>query len=1280
MKTFAPQSSRGVALVVTLIMLSIITVVAVAFLALSHSERRAVAQSSNLLDAENAADAALERAKAQILATILADTNHWQGPGLMVSVTSTNFDDPLLAFPYGDPADGTADAQDIQKIASLRNDPRPPVFVNTNRPGIPPGPREFRYYLDLNRNGLPETNGLLPVLDATGQMLRDAAGQPIYDYFTGDPEWLGVQERLGGVHGPDNKFVSRYCFLIQPVGQTLDLNFSHNLAAQDPGQPYYHYYRREGFATYEVNLGAFLCDLNTNLWNPNTAADRYRYQPPNWNPANPRPEAWGAAFADAMELIQYRYNGWYWDQFPLRGLASLRVNQIFPPPQPPFAGWTMFVSDQIPGLAQADPTVPEDDLTGEAPWPGGASTNHFFSVHDFFDASKARAFPNFSARLRAASTNLSSYDRYTFYRMLSQLGTDSPRESGRINLNYVNIGTDLNGRALTAADLIEWTNVSLYFPVRYHDRVWTNGSELFFHAATHRMFRDEEFEDALGQAYFGRNFSWDSGIPVYVGGRAGYLVTNNNQVVLKPFYNPRVHQLLQVAANVHDAALGSKYGEPYPYYPTVFRPQFSVRGGDVFITNYVEEAGTNFLGRPWHVLEFLDPAAPNVGPDDNVYGIPLVLGARKGYPSFNELICQSAVQTERKVQLTKPSPDARPNVTNQMFLIGVSNLVGFEVWNPYTNAFPRPLEMVFGTVLTTVLTNDLGLTVVSNLAANGHLSLPANFWSGFNYRRPTNSFLLPLLTNLVALSDSVFYLTPTPGLRPAGLGDRFEQVNGSYTNKWGLMVTNRLLYYMVDNGHVVDAVAFDNLGGYFDINAELDRPLGDAGGTVANVWDTRPDGRLTRGVMNQVIVSLEPGESTDQDWRDFSRDPRSGDDRLKAISAFRVFCGFPPLPGYSTNDLPATNTALQTPFSPVRKMWQTTSWQVNDPLVHQLADHLRDDTNNAVVQTVRPRTALPDVGQNLRKINPRYKPWGGNPDRDDTASPDDNDSSVAVKDIGVRNANDWGFPTNKFANVGWVGRVHRGTPWQTVYLKAHKPDTGTEPFWHRHTGAAFMRESHPTNDWRLLDYFTVSQHPNAARGQLSINQPGLAAWSAVLSGVMVTRLVDAGGQLVKENVPIQPAAFNDPVLGTPAAPVSPLQMIWSAINRERTLNNAAPHRRFTRLGDILSVPELSIASPFLAQGAGRDVSSLLTDYDVECIPQQILSLLTLGDARFVIYCWGQSLKPAHVVASGTHARLADNYQITGEVATRSVVRIDFDNNDLTKPRAVVESFNFLPPE
>ncbi len=184
--------------------------------------------------------------------------------------------------------------------------------------------------------------------------------------------------------------------------------------------------------------------------------------------------------------------------------------------------------------------------------------------------------------------------------------------------------------------------------------------------------------------------------------------------------------------------------------------------------------------------------------------------------------------------------------------------------------------------------------------------------------------------------------------------------------------------------------------------------------------------------------------------------------------------------------------------------------------------------------------------------------------------------------------------------------------------------------------------------------------------KLSINQSGLAAWSAVLSGVDV--LVTSTSDTI-----IQPAGAYS------AASPPPLVTLVNAINNVRATNFVTG--AFPRLGDILRVPELTVNSPFIARGAGGIVlTNQLNDEAFERIPQQILGLLKGGEQpRFVIYAYGQSLKPANnsTVMGGAYSGMCTNYQITAETATRTVVRID---GAPSNPRAVIESFSVLPPE
>ena len=83
--------------------------------------------------------------------------------------------------------------------------------------------------------------------------------------------------------------------------------------------------------------------------------------------------------------------------------------------------------------------------TAKEPWSGSDSTNHYFHVSDFFDPSKlgngAGTFTNrlgLAGSAQFASGLRPTYDRYTFYRMLDQLGSDSAPDDGKLNLNYSN--------------------------------------------------------------------------------------------------------------------------------------------------------------------------------------------------------------------------------------------------------------------------------------------------------------------------------------------------------------------------------------------------------------------------------------------------------------------------------------------------------------------------------------------------------------------------------------------------------------------------------------------------------------------------------------------------------------------------------------------------------------------------------------------------------------------------------------------------------------------------
>jgi hypothetical protein len=327
---------------------------------------------------------------------------------------------------------------------------------------------------------------------------------------------------------------------------------------------------------------------------------------------------------------------------------------------------------------------------------------------------------------------------------------------------------------------------------------------------------------------------------------------------------------------------------------------------------------------------------------------------------------------------------------------------------------------------------------------------------------------------------------------------------------------------------------------------------------------------------------------------------------------------------------------------------------------------------------------------------------------------------MAYKDPLVTNSAAWSFPTptNALASVGQLGRIHRGTPWQTVYLKSaianieadsegHIADRHHWKWWSGSYG------THPTNDWALLDTFSTALTENAGRGQIGVNQTNLPAWSAILSGVPVLRRSNNDGNNLVATV-LNPAGVNgdsflQKIVGgytnnngqfrrgivsgfvhTNGWPGDPLLTVTGPDGNPLILPKARRSLpRFQSVGEICSVETLSVGSPLLENveydesNPGRTFRPV-SDEVVERIPQQILSLLKAEEPRYVIYAWAQTLKPAPgavVTAPGPFFGLSTNYVVTGEFATKTVLRFEgalSTNAPVTQTlRSVVEDHRVL---
>ncbi|MGV3771502.1 MAG: hypothetical protein ACO1QB_01280 [Verrucomicrobiales bacterium] len=1311
------SNQRGVALVITLIMLAIVTVMAIIFLGVTRRERSAVKVTEDLYSAKNAADVALEMAKAQAIAEMSAFNSRLRYD-LFVS---TNYVNPSGFTPQGntepDPynvsytdANGNLLTGDnyLQNIRNLQFTPRVPVFVETNNNGD----SEFRYYLDFDRNRVFATNGLTPIVLDNGQILS-TNGVPIspqnfneaaLSFKVGDPEWFGTLQHPDQPHSESNRFVFRSAFIALPAGKTLDLNYVHNhvspaitddIMDQPAGNGFL---RNQGVGSWEINLAAFLRDLNTNNYAWHNAS--YAYNPPTDGSAPGINVARGETFNDARALLGYRY---------LRNRATQPpASAFFNPPRE-------IELDNIDNYGDG-PLVffnPINENANNAsrdnvnrPFPGAPSTNAFYDVQELFTLGTYSAeFSAFTNRLMQANAanRLSSYDKYTFYRLLSQMGVDSaPAIKDKVHLNY------RNTPGMISTNLQPWTN-----------------SVEFFALAADKMLKASIVTNTYPTNIAG---TWQIYTNYTIGDtlvRPNISVTNiqiwHQPLAISPYntsneYSAAIHRILQVAANVYDGLTNRTGGfgnrwRSYPHYPAVFKPIFTKTATNLYISDFIEVENADWLSStPFLTLEEYLASNNTVGETTNafLYGQPLVIGAKKGHPNFNEFSVESVVQVSRKMELVKNTQTGPAVATNQMFIVNIDNLWGIEGWNSYARDYNRDV---------TISADISSLIVLSNVTR--FTSIPLRYGTNYASTNLTVSRWPGTGTNMnlgVAGNFQVPIYSPEPLLRDAvyvtNRGNDYFITNAATASlfqpiieppQMQLYTTNRIRYWVVDKatGRIIDFVNLDKLVTHMNVSGMMNNQSRDSANGVNGLgvadpslyegefWTTNLLGAtpFTSGMSNQLAVSLGDIPVSESFWRNYNYQTQ---DKPRSIDAFRLFLGLPQI-GREQMNAP-TDLRHQVPFTPTRKLYQRNSWQANDPLVHYMANDLRNPRGPDRM-IVRPPNLPVSQESGLGKMNELYRPWGNSGIREAANSP--YAYNMQVKDPGVRGSDDWNFPitltTNgyfRFANIGWLGRIHRGTPWQTIYLKSGNENTTNWFNWAGSWG------THPIYDWKLLDVFTAAPSEEATRGLLSVNQTHTAAWSAVLSGVPVISNSIPNAQMnANLDLNLHPNPFTPYFIQPGTAQIS---NIVQSLNNARasilTTNwvfnaQGVPEARvfqknvFHHIGSVLAAPALTMRSPFLNMTETQPLYAF-TDEVVERIPQQIMSLLQLDEPRFVVYSFGQSLRPAprSLVTSAQYYGLCTNYQVTGEVITKTTFRVEGDVSDPSNPlRAVVENYKVLPP-
>ena len=275
----------GAVLVVSLVMLAVVTFLIIAYLAFAQRDRTSVNMS--IIQTQNRFLLETGRAHAQAKVKELVDNNlNYQ---LEVSQNMDGNNPQML-----NPALFKAENMVLKEKA------RVPVFHDRNGNGNAfEIDDEFRYHLNLNRD-----EGVAP----------DA----IHPYRGGDPHWVGVLENPDSPHGPKNRFIGRYAYMIVPASKTLDLNHMHN-NAKKPGEQGDWYRRGRGDRYSDLNLAGALGVLN-----PQTQPWPYiEYS------ATDQAQSQGSAFGNAALLFDYKrqqHIGSYTDIFDLFKPSQIKKN------------------------------------------------------------------------------------------------------------------------------------------------------------------------------------------------------------------------------------------------------------------------------------------------------------------------------------------------------------------------------------------------------------------------------------------------------------------------------------------------------------------------------------------------------------------------------------------------------------------------------------------------------------------------------------------------------------------------------------------------------------------------------------------------------------------------------------------------------------------------------------------------------------------------------------------------------------------------------------------
>lgn len=727
-------------------------------------------------------------------------------------------------------------------------------------------------------------------------------------------------------------------------------------------------------------------------------------------------------------------------------------------------------------------------------------------------------------------------------------------------------------------------------------------------------------------------------------------------------YTPAVQRLLQLTANIYDATTTN-------FYPSVFQPLFTTdgTGTNLFLTGYrqvvsvsgpydaqlappVDFDGVNYWQQP-----FTNGAT-------NFYNVPWIIGVRKGLPNFNQFTALNAVQVARKLEYSRLNLTAPISeyVTNQCYVIGVSNSTSVSFWNSYSNAYPNPVQ-ISGAVLTAMSLSASSNTWNSGLVAARFNWLVSN-WPGAQWTNGFYPYLKnPAAASFVSFTNGYSFISPNASFWPSTAS--FNEGTANFDPgplmplpALQLNTTNWIYAVMLDGTHVIDYVQLKPPPQSTNLTWALADPAPGTTPTSLNdgyVWATNIDNMGgIQGIDEQWFISIGLA-------------PIPYGNGVPVAQPYMVafFAG-----DTSVN----SDLNIQAPYTPVRTLYCPYALQVNDPLVHYTVSDLGGSTgnlgawqsyanlaNNVWLQsdTLPPTLPVP----NTSTLSLRFQPWS----RHGFALLDTNAYDLALRDPVVELSDDWNFPTNQSWNLSWLGQVHRGTPWQTVYLKSANLLTETNNdgvnigtnTWMAWTGdgnASDAAAMAPVTDWQIVDLLVNLLGTNNPATQFSVNNPDTGAWAVSLNGLTVASNTLAE-TFAKLGV-VPPTFANQSVSSNDAGVAS----IVSAIASARA---ALPGGIFTNIGQLLAVPQLSQQSPYLNWNDPYQPLYGINDQAYEAIPSQLLpqlrtdsvGTLMVTNGKRVLqfsgydgfpYVVQQSADLVHWTAAGTNTPVNGSFSVT----------------------------------